>query len=229
MTDTSRDTHPRFVLHGRGPDILRGSFAEFRHAGVPVTVHAEVVEALADLAHDHHASLVLGSGESFENLAAIIQIAGPVCDGALFLGISDATETSTIAAAMNAGVRGTVRLPVTPDRLRELARLHPRSAPPDRTLRIGELTLDVSHRSLRWHDHALLLPAREFELLHQIIRAYPDSVSIDVLALSFGSDLEDPHASVRVAMTKLRSRLAAFAPAQALIETVRVAGYRLAS
>lgn len=67
-------------------------------------------------------------------------------------------------------------------------------------------TLDVPHRSLRWHDHSFLLPPHEFELLHQIVRAYPESVSIDTLALAFGPSLEDPHASVRVAMTKLRAR-----------------------
>ncbi|MBT2485913.1 MULTISPECIES: winged helix-turn-helix domain-containing protein [unclassified Microbacterium] len=220
---------PRFVLHGRSAEILRGSFAEFRHAGVPITVHAEIVDALADLAHDYEASLVLAGGESFDRLAAIMQIAEPVCGGSIFLGVSEETETSTIEAAMRAGLRGTIRLPITPDRLREVTRLHPRTGPQDRTLRFGELTLDITHRSLRWQKHALLLPPREFELLHQIVRAYPESVSIDTLALAFGSDLEDPQASVRVAMTKLRARLATFAPAQALIETVRVAGYRLAS
>jgi len=219
----------RFVLHGRSAEILRGSFAEFRHARVPITVHAEIVDALADLAHDYESSLILASGESFERLAAIIQIAEPVCGGSIFLGVSDSTETATIEASMRAGLRGTIRLPITPDRLREVARLHPGTGTQGRSLRFGELTLDVPHRTLRWRDHALLLPPREFELLHQIVRAYPGSVSIDTLALAFGSDLEDPHASVRVAMTKLRARLANFAPAQALIETVRVAGYRLAS
>ncbi|WP_426183502.1 winged helix-turn-helix domain-containing protein [Microbacterium sp. TWP3-1-2b2] len=216
----------RFVLHGHSADILRGSLAEFRHAGVPVAVFGEIVDALA---HADDASLILAGGESVDALGAILQIAEPVCGGSIFLGVSDATDTSTIAAAMRAGVRGTVRLPVTPTQLREVARLHPRTTPLDRTLSVGELTLDIPHRSLRWRDHSLLLPMREFELLHQILRAYPESVSIDTLALAFGSDLEDPHASVRVAMSKLRARLATFAPAQALIETVRVAGYRLAS
>ena len=228
MSEAACSGDARFVLHGHGTQ-LRGSFAEFRHAGVPLTVHAEIVDALADLAHDEHTSLILAGGEPFDRLAAIIQIAAPVCGGSLFLGVSADTDTSTIAAALRAGIRGTIRLPVTPNRLRELTRLHPISATQSRSLHIGDLTLDVQHRSLRWQDHALLLPAREFELLHQIVRAYPDSVSIDTLALSFGSDLEDPHASVRVAMTKLRARLASFAPAQTLIETVRVSGYRLAS
>jgi len=229
MSDISRTGNARFVVHGNSTDILRGSFAEFRHAGVPITMHAEIVGALADLAHDDDASLILAGGEAFEQLSAILQIAQPVCGGSIFLGVFDTTATATIASAMKAGVRGTVRLPMTPQRLREVSRLHPRTGPIERILTIGELTLDIPHRSLRWRDQSLLLPAREFELLHQIIRAYPESVSIDTLALAFGSDLEDPHASVRVAMTKLRARLAAFAPAQALIETVRVAGYRLAS
>lgn len=229
MSNATRTGEARFVVHGSSIAVLRGSFAEFRHAGVPVTIHSEIVDALADLAHDDHASLILAGGEPFERLAAIMQVAGPVCDGSIFLGVSDDTETATIAAAMRAGVKGTIRLPITPERIREVTRLHPRTASADKTLSIGELTLDVPHRSVRWRDHVLLFPAREFELLHQIVRAYPDSVSIDTLALSFGADLEDPHASVRVAMTKLRARLATFAPAEALIETVRVAGYRLAS
>lgn len=219
----------RFVLYGRGADLLRGSLAEFRHAGVPVAVHDEIVDALADLAHADDASFILAGEDTVDTLDAIVQIAQPVSGGSIFLGVSESTATSTIAASIGAGVRGTVRLPVTPERLRELTRLHPRAAPLDRTLSIGELTLDVPHRGLRWRDQSLLLPAREFELLHHIVRAYPESVSIDTLALAFGSHLEDPHASVRVAMTKLRARLATFAPAQALIETVRVAGYRLAS
>lgn len=227
MTRSTGDA--RFVVHGRSADILRGSLAEFRHAGVPVAVHGGIVDALADLAHTDDASLILAGGESSESLVAILQIAEPVCGGSIFLGVSETTETSTIAEAIRAGVRGTVRLPVTPEQLREVTRLHPRTAPLDRILSIGELTLDIPHRSLRWNDQALLLPAREFELLHQIVRAYPESVSIDTLALAFGSNLEDPQASVRVAMTKLRARLATFAPAQALIETVRVAGYRLVS
>ncbi len=229
MNDSPRTGNARFVVHGKSTDILRGSFAEFRHAGVPITMHSEIVEALADLAHDEDASLVLASEEPIDQISAILHIAHPVCGGSIFLGVSETTATATIAAVMNAGVRGTVRLPMTPQRLRELARLHPRTGTIERILTIGELTLDVPHRTLLWRDQALLLPAREFDLLHQIIRAYPESVSIDALALAFGSDLEDPHASVRVAMTKLRARLAAFAPAQALIETVRVAGYRLAS
>ncbi len=53
MSDIPRTGNARFVVHGNSTDILRGSFAEFRHAGVPITIHPEIVGALADLAaHD---------------------------------------------------------------------------------------------------------------------------------------------------------------------------------
>lgn len=219
----------RFVVHGDAEHVLRGSAGEFRHAGVPVTVHGEIVDALADLAHDDSSSLVLAGGESSERLCAILQVALPLARRAVFLGVFGDTETQTITSAVRAGVRGTIQVPLTPARLRETLRLHPTTSPVHRELTIGELMLDLPHRSLRWRDRALLLPVREFELLHHIFLAHPESVSIDTLALAFGADLDDPQASVRVAMTKLRARLAGFAPAEALIETVRVSGYRLAS
>jgi two-component system OmpR family response regulator len=112
-------------------------------------------------------------------------------------------------------------------RLNALAR-RPALTQPGTVLRVGDLELDPARRSCRRGDRQIDLQPREFRLLEYLMR-HPDQVVTRTMLLEHVWDFHfDPRTSVvETHISRLRAKLGSGEPEQAIIETVRGAGYRL--
>jgi DNA-binding response OmpR family regulator len=91
---------------------------------------------------------------------------------------------------------------------------------------IGPLTLDLARRRVRFRSRAVELSEREFQVLHHLARHAGDVVSRTRLLEDVWGYGFDPGTNlVDVCVRRLRKKLGPDAP----IETVRHAGYRLAT
>ena len=88
----------------------------------------------------------------------------------------------------------------------------------EQVLQVGALVLDVARREARIGEHAAQLSDREFRLLHHLVRER-------LLSEVWGYHFDPGSNVVDVCVRRLRKKLGANAP----IETVRNAGYRLAA
>ena len=94
------------------------------------------------------------------------------------------------------------------------------------TLRGGRLVLDLARRQARLDDAVCELSDREFRLLHHLVLHVGEVISRErLLAEVWGYTFEPGSNVVEVCVRRLRKKLGPDAP----IETVRHAGYRLAS
>jgi len=94
------------------------------------------------------------------------------------------------------------------------------------TLRIGQLTLDISRRQARVGDRVASLTDREFRLLHFLMLHPGEVISRQrLLSAVWGFDFDPGSNVVDVCIRRLRRQLGPDAP----IETVRNAGYRAAA
>jgi len=94
------------------------------------------------------------------------------------------------------------------------------------TLRGGRLVLDLARRQARLDDVLCELSDREFRLLHHLVLHVGEVISRErLLAEVWGYTFEPGSNVVEVCVRRLRKKLGPDAP----IETVRHAGYRLAS
>ena len=96
----------------------------------------------------------------------------------------------------------------------------------DRVLRVGSLALDLARREARVGAHATHLSDREFRVLHHLAQHAGEVISRERLLSEIWGYHFDPGSNVvEVCVRRLRKKLGADAP----IETVRHAGYRLVS
>lgn len=99
-----------------------------------------------------------------------------------------------------------------------------RSKGDESVLSIGELTLDLARRQARLGGLVADLSDREFRLLHHLVEHAGEVVSRERLLADVWGYHFDPRSNVvEVCVRRLRKKLGAEAP----IETVRHAGYRL--
>jgi two-component system OmpR family response regulator len=112
-------------------------------------------------------------------------------------------------------------------RINALAR-RPALAEGDTVLRVGDLELDLLRRSCRHGRLEVGLQAREFRLLEYLMR-HPGQVVTRTMLLEHVWDFHfDPRTTVvETHISRLRAKLGAGEGEQAVIETVRGAGYRL--
>jgi two-component system OmpR family response regulator len=94
--------------------------------------------------------------------------------------------------------------------------------------RVGELELDLVRRSCRLRDRQIDLQPREFRLLEYLMR-HPGQVVTRTMLLEHVWDFHfDPRTTVvETHISRLRAKLGSGEAEQAIIETVRGAGYRL--
>jgi two-component system, OmpR family, copper resistance phosphate regulon response regulator CusR len=101
---------------------------------------------------------------------------------------------------------------------------HARPVDGDHVVRAGALVLDLARREARIGTHAAHLSDREFRLLHHLAEHAGEVVSRERLLSEVWGYHFDPSSNVvDVCVRRLRKKLGAEAP----IETVRHAGYRL--
>ena len=112
-------------------------------------------------------------------------------------------------------------------RVNALAR-RPTLAGTGTVLRVGDLQMDLSRRTVGRGDRAVELQAREFRLLEYLMR-HPGQVVTRTMLLEHVWDFDfDPHTTVvETHISRLRSKLDYKENEPSLIETVRGAGYRL--
>lgn len=219
----------RVVVLAASPTVVRGGAGEFRRSGLSIAVRHNVLAALAELVHDPTAMLVVSAEFPCEGLRDVLDLAIATCGSSVLLGMTATTDAQTVSMALKAGTRGAVDLPLTPERLlRSLRVVPPRQ--PSGPIRVGELAVDVSRHRVEWAGVSIDPTPREFTVLLELARRYPEVVPLDELARSYTGAPTDPHGAVRVTITHLRARMTAAAGAAAgsAIETVRGVGYRLA-
>ncbi len=94
----------------------------------------------------------------------------------------------------------------------------------DQMLQVGALVLDVARREARIGSHAAQLSDREFHLLYHLVEHPGEVISRErILSEVWGYHFDPGSNVVDVCVRRLRKKLGAQAP----IETVRHAGYRL--
>ena len=95
-------------------------------------------------------------------------------------------------------------------------------------LRVGDLELDLLRRTCRCGDRQIDLQPREFRLLEYLMR-HPGQVVTRTMLLEHVWDFHfDPRTTVvETHISRLRAKLGLGENEQAIIETVRGAGYRL--
>jgi two-component system OmpR family response regulator len=112
-------------------------------------------------------------------------------------------------------------------RVNALAR-RPTLAGTGTVLRVGDLQMDLSRRTVGRGDRAVELQAREFRLLEYLMR-HPGQLVTRTMLLEHVWDFHfEPHTTVvETHISRLRSKLDCKENEPSLIETVRGAGYRL--
>ena len=94
---------------------------------------------------------------------------------------------------------------------------------------VGDLVVDIDRYEIRLRGTVIHTSPREFDVLVALATAHPRMVTLDELAQHAGGS--DPQASVRVMVARLRTRFSELAGVgrDAVIETLRGVGYRLAA
>jgi two-component system, OmpR family, response regulator len=109
-------------------------------------------------------------------------------------------------------------------RIRVQLRARPSEA--GKTVAAGEVVLDLARRQVRIGARLIDLSDREFRLLHHLVEHAGEVVSRESILSAVWGYYFDPRSNVvDVCVRRLRTKLGAEAP----IETVRHAGYRIAA
>lgn len=120
---------------------------------------------------------------------------------------------------------------LTPERLASaLRQLPPASVEVPSTVAVGALLVDTDRHRVELYGTPITTTPREFDILLALATSHPRIVTLDELAHTHGGGTQR-QASIRVMVAGLRSRFAALtgAPRDAVIETHRGIGYRLAA
>ncbi len=207
---------------------VRGTAAEYRRFGVSLVLRSDILAALTEVVHDRSSVLVIACDIPCPDLRAVIELAVAACEGPVLVGVSAGATVTDVAAALKAGARGTVMLPLSPERLSSAVSLFAPTDEPE-PIMIGQLSVDGVRHNVHWAGRLVAVTARELNVLDQLARAHPMWVTLDDLAADLpGAEPHSP-ASVRVTVAHLRTRLAQASgkPGTQIIETIRGIGYRL--
>jgi two-component system, OmpR family, response regulator len=143
--------------------------------------------------------------------------------------LSARTDLQTKLRGFDLGASDYVPKPFSLDELLARIRVRLRGNAPfgdEHVLRAGRLVLDVARRRARVGDRETDLSDREFRLLHHLLLHAGEVISRErLLAEVWGYDFDPGSNVVDVCVRRLRQKLGP----DALIETVRHAGYRLAA
>lgn len=219
----------RFILLSASARSLRGSRAEFLHFGFPLTRHAEIIDALADLAHDPYTAMIIAAEPEIEQIVHVLQVACRIPERSVYLATQASTQEHVISAAIRSGVSGFLTLPLTPHGLHDALLTRPVAKPEDRDIHLEDLIVHLDEQRISWKGKSLILPAGEFKILSYIALAYPEMIALDTLISVYGSAPDRRNSSVRTAIARLRRRLRTLDPAADFIRTVHTAGYCLSA
>lgn len=143
--------------------------------------------------------------------------------------LSARTDLPTKLRGFELGASDYVPKPFSLDELLARIRVRLRSVAPfadESLLRAGRVVLDVARRQARIGERAADLSDREFRLLHHLLLHAGEVISRErLLAEVWGYDFDPGSNVVDVCVRRLRQKLGP----DAQIETVRHAGYRLAT
>lgn len=217
----------RVVVLSHDARDVRGSLAEFLHFGLSVVIRDDIVAALKEVVREPTTILVVACDIPCRTLSDVLDLAVATCGSAVFLGLHPAADSRVIARAIEAGVHGTIGLPLTGERLAEaIGSLTFESRARD-TVAAGPLVIDPEFYEVRWQGAHIDTTPREFAALLSLARAYPQMATLTDLAKEYGP-VADPFASVRVIINRIRTRIASVAGEdRVVIETIRGVGYRL--
>ncbi|WP_449282942.1 winged helix-turn-helix domain-containing protein [Leucobacter sp.] len=220
----------RFVVLASDPKQVRGTRSEFLHFGFPITRHEDPLEALTDLAHDPHAAMIVVAerDDDCDHTERLLELACAIPGRAVFLGVLDGSPRRLTTAAVRSGVHGFLPLPLTPKTLHLALSAQP-IIDSGSEVHFGDLVVHLDEQRISWKGTSLTLAVAEFTLLWHIARAYPDSVSLEMLAAAYGETQSDRRATVRQAIARLRRKLREIDPAADFIQTVQFAGYTLSA
>ncbi|MBN9216274.1 MULTISPECIES: winged helix-turn-helix domain-containing protein [unclassified Microbacterium] len=221
----------RVVVLAPDDTAVRGAASEFRRFGLSLVLRNDIVAALGEVVHDPAAILVISSDIPCQDLRDVVDIAVMTCGSSVLLGLTTATGVTEVSAALSAGIRGIVDLPLTAERLARTLRTLPTKTLASGPITIGDLTVDARSHRIYWESTPIDASPREFAVMLELAQNHPHTVGLDQLVDAGGQGSSvDPHASVRVLINHVRSRIAQVTGARgsAIIETVRGVGYRLA-
>ena len=143
--------------------------------------------------------------------------------------VSARADLTTKLNGFGLGARDYLTKPFSFDELLARIRVHlrrPEEPANGHVLRAGGLTLDVARRQAQLGDRMIDLSDREFKLLHSLLECAGEVVSRERLLSEVWGYHFDPRSNVvDVCIRRLRKKLGADAP----IETVRHAGYRVSA
>jgi DNA-binding response OmpR family regulator len=219
----------RVVVLAPETSDVRGEPAEFRRFGLSIVIREDILQALTEVARDANAALVVSSELACADVRDVIDLAVAACRSSVILGISATTDIALISFALQAGVRSTVEMPLTPERLSRTLRAIPTGTATTGPIVVGSLSVDTARHRIEWAGHPVQASPREFAVLRELAHRHPHMVTLDELAAGYGGAASDTHSAVRVIINHLRSRIAEVAgeSGHAVIETVRGVGYRL--
>ncbi len=221
----------RVVVLAPDARVVRDHAAEFRRFGLSIVFREDILAALTEVVHDSTAMLIVSSEIPCQELRDVLDLAVATCGTSVILGLTATTDAGAVSTALRAGVRTTIDLPLSAERLAMTLRALPAGVAVTRPITIGDLTVDAARHRIDWAGMPIEVSPREFAVVLELARSHPQMVALDQLAAGYQGTSADPYATVRVVINHLRSRIshATGALSTAIIETVRGVGYRLAS
>jgi len=213
--------------------VARGRSAEFRHAGVALTVVPTPAAALVAIGHDSGVSGVLVpidmTGMALDDFVDIVHAFGRA---SVIIGIASVvrSEPEIVTHLRERGPVETIVMPASPHRLAAaLKTAAPPAVPQQRVYRCGDLELDADAFRVLWHGQDVRLSPSSFELLQYLMAAYPRTVTMQELVSEFvpaGTSWRSD--SVRSRIRHVREGLLAAVPdVPQPIKTVTKIGYRI--
>jgi DNA-binding response OmpR family regulator len=220
----------RVVVLAPDDHVLRGRASEFRRFGFSLVLRDDILAALTEVVHDPSAILVVSAEIDCVDLTDVLDLAVAACGSRVVLGMTATTGVDVVSAALRSGVRSTIDLPLSPQRMRGIVPMAPIVESIADPITVGRLTVDAGRHVIRWDATAVELTPREFAVVLELARAFPRMLSLDDLARAYQGSAADARGAVRVVITHVRTQLAAVGgdDAVAAIETIRGVGYRLA-
>lgn len=206
--------------------------ADSSRRGIEILPYDDGLAALLALAEDRPAALIIPTDARNVDPVAATRAVVACTDIPIVVATYGTAESVQIAAAAVAeGARALLNLPVRADDLEalipRLGATRARNSDAD-IVRAGRIVLDPQAFRATLDGVPLPLPAREFAILHTLLRERPRIVPADELASAHHPAGEVHPEHVRVAIGRLRRRLEQVdGSAGTLIQTVRGVGYRL--
>jgi DNA-binding response OmpR family regulator len=220
----------RIAVISAGIPSVVGS--ESSRRGIETVPYDDGLAALLSLAEDRPAALVIPTDTRNVDPVALTRVVVACTEIPVVIATYGTVESVQIAAqAVDEGARALLNLPL---RASDLEALIPRlgSSALRKTdaeiLHVGRISLNPQAFRATLDGVALPLTAREFALLHTLLREQPRIVPAEELASAHQPDGDTHPEHVKVSIGRLRRRLERIdADAGALIQTVRGLGYRL--